>query len=158
MFDAAYFGGKQFFGTDGLQNSLVFQPMPRYLKKISGLLKVSEFRSKGIYNEVIKPPNNMLAPKMGLEERSMHLKFDGSCLKTTKKYFYFPTLIELNIYIVYELDSNLNNFDPALENCLPDAVKLTKNADIEKYKYTGYGIGFDSRGTFYFLMAVLVRM
>ena len=132
--------------------------MPRYLKKISGLLKVSEFRSKGIYNEVIKPPNNMLAPKMGLEERSMHLKFDGSCLKTTKKYFYFPTLIELNIYIVYELDSNLNNFDPALENCLPDAVKLTKNADIEKYKYTGYGIGFDSRGTFYFLMAVLVRM
>ena len=27
-------------------------------------------------------------------------------------------------------------------------VKLTKNADIDKYKYSGYGIGFDSRGTF----------
>ena len=108
--DAAYVRGKQFFGTDDLQNSLVFQPMPKYIKKISGSLKVSEFRSKGIYNEFIKPPNNTLAPKMGPEERNMHLKFDGSCLKTTEKYFYFATLIELNIYIVYELDSNLNNF------------------------------------------------
>ena len=24
-------------------------------------------------------------------------------------------------------------------------MKLTKNADLDKYKYTGYGIGFDSR-------------
>ena len=30
------------------------------------------------------------------------------------------------------------------------AVKLTKNADINKYKYFGYGIGFDRRGTFSF--------
>ena len=29
-------------------------------------------------------------------------------------------------------------------------VKLTKNADIDKYKYSGYGIGFDRRGTFSF--------
>ena len=30
------------------------------------------------------------------------------------------------------------------------AVKLTKNVDIDKYKYSGYGIGFDTRGTFLF--------
>ena len=30
------------------------------------------------------------------------------------------------------------------------AVKLTKKSDIDKYKYTGYGIGFDSGGTFLF--------
>ena len=34
----------------------------------------------------------------------------------------------MNIYIVYELSSNLNNLDFALENCLFGAVKLTKNA------------------------------
>ena len=28
------------------------------------------------------------------------------------------------------------------------AVKLTKNNDIDKYEYSGYGIGFDSKGTF----------
>ena len=30
-------------------------------------------------------------------------------------------------------------------------VTLTKNADIEKYKYSGYGIGFDRRSSFSFL-------
>ena len=29
-------------------------------------------------------------------------------------------------------------------------VKLTKNNDIDKYKYSGYGTGFDSKGTFLF--------
>ena len=33
-------------------------------------------------------------------------------------------------------------------NCLFGAVSLTKNADIDKYKYSGYGIGFD-RGSVY---------
>ena len=35
-----------------------------------------------------------------------------------------------------------------LENCLFGAVSLTKNADIDKYKYSGYGIGFDRHGSF----------
>ena len=28
------------------------------------------------------------------------------------------------------------------------AIELTKNSDIDKYEYVGYGIGFDSKGTF----------
>ena len=28
------------------------------------------------------------------------------------------------------------------------AIKLIKNIDIDKYEYAGYGIGFDSKGTF----------
>ena len=31
---------------------------------------------------------------------------------------------------------------PTLENCLFGAVSLTKNADIDKYKYCGYGHGY----------------
>ena len=34
-------------------------------------------------------------------------------------------------------------YDPTLENYVFGAVKLTKNADIDKYGYFGYGIGFD---------------
>ena len=30
------------------------------------------------------------------------------------------------------------------------AVSLTKNADIDQYKYSGYGIGFDRHGEFSF--------
>ena len=40
--------------------------------------------------------------------------------------------------------------DPTLKNCLFSAVTLTKNADIDKYGYSGYGIGFDRRSSFSF--------
>ena len=39
---------------------------------------------------------------------------------------------------------------PTLVNCLFGAVNLTKNADIDKYKYSAYGIGFE-RGSVYLL-------
>ena len=53
--------------------------------------------------------------------------------------------------IVYELiASSSNNSNPTLKNCLFGAVTLTKNKDIEKYGYSGYGIGFDRKGSFSF--------
>ena len=52
----------------------------------------------------------------------------------------------VNIYIVYELGGSSSHIDdPTLKNCLFGAVTLTKNADIDKYGYSGYGIGFDRR-------------
>ena len=43
-----------------------------------------------------------------------------------------------------------NDSDPTLKNCLVGAVTLTKNADIDKYRYSGYRIGFDKRSSFSF--------
>ena len=40
--------------------------------------------------------------------------------------------------------------DLTLKNCLFGAVTLTKNADIDKYGYSGYGIGFDRKSIFSF--------
>ena len=37
-----------------------------------------------------------------------------------------------------------------INNCLFGSVKLTKSADPEKYKYSGYSIGFDSSLEFLF--------
>ena len=57
----------------------------------------------------------------------------------------------VNIYIVYELGASSSHIDdPTLKNCLFGAVTLTKNADIDKYRYSGYGIGFDRKGSFSF--------
>ena len=39
---------------------------------------------------------------------------------------------------------------PTLGFFLFVAVKLVKNADINKYRYSGYGIGFGMKGTFSF--------
>ena len=57
----------------------------------------------------------------------------------------------VNIYTVHEISKSINICDyPTLEFCLFGAVTLTKNADIGRYKYSGYGNGFDRHGSFSF--------
>ena len=57
----------------------------------------------------------------------------------------------MNIYIAYEINKNYNiSSYPTLENYLFGAVSLTKHVDIDQYKYSGYGIGFDIKGKFSF--------
>ena len=64
----------------------------------------------------------------------------------------------INICTVYEISKSGNISDyPTLENCLFGAVTLTKNADISKSKYSGYGIGFDIHGSFSFPVTGLGR-
>ena len=54
----------------------------------------------------------------------------------------------INISFVYEISRNISISDYlTLENCLFGAVSLPKKADINKYKYSGSRIGFDSGGT-----------
>ena len=57
-----------------------------------------------------------------------------------------------NIYIVYEINKKDNTITSGLtlENCLFGAVTLTKNVNIDRYGYSGYGIGFDRKGRFSF--------
>ena len=74
------------------------------------------------------------------------LEFIRSCLKQDKNTFNHAKII--NIYIVYELRKTYNNSHPNLLDCLFEAVSITKNADIDKDKYTGYGIGFDRTGIY----------
>ena len=42
---------------------------------------------------------------------------------------------------------NISDY-PTLENCLFGAVRLTKNADIDKYGHSGYEIGVDRHESF----------
>ena len=39
------------------QNYLVFQPMCRFFKRIENTDHVSEWKSNGLYDEIIKPPS-----------------------------------------------------------------------------------------------------
>ena len=56
-----------------------------------------------------------------------------------------------NIYIVYELGESSSHVNVrTLKNNLFGVVTLTKNADIDKYEYSGYGIGFNRRSSFSF--------
>ena len=58
----------------------------------------------------------------------------------------------INLYISYTStpwQRNLNTYF-ILSNCLLGSVKLTKNADPDKFNNSGYSIGFDSRSEFLF--------
>ena len=151
-FDSGYFIGKSHFEEDGTQNYLVFQPINRYFKVLANTLYISSWKSKGLSDETIKPPvtsDNSLTPLIDYLANKIRLKFSGSCLKQPKLQYTHGTTV--NIYIVYELGaSGSNDNDPTLKNCLFGAVTLTKNADIDKYGYSGYGIGFDRRSSFSF--------
>ena len=78
----------------------------------------------------------------------VRLQFTGSCLKEDKAPFTPNSLVDL--YIFYELNicSQDLNAEFTLKDCLFWAAKLTKNANPNKYFYSGCGIGFDSRSLF----------
>ena len=147
----SYFIGKNYFGEDGTQNYLVFQPIFRYFK-INTAINVADYvlswKSKGLSDETIKPPStsdNSLTPALSYYRASkIRVKFTGSCLKQDKVKFNHGKVV--NIYIVYELGaSSSSNSDPTIKNCLFGAVTLTEDADIDKYRYSGYRYGFDRR-------------
>ena len=113
----------------------------------------------------IKPrttSNNILTPELDYYDGpKIKLSFDMSCLLQDKVTFNHGKIV--NIYIVYEevsiasingnRDSNLT-----IEKTLFGAVSLTKNADVDKYKYSGYGIAFDRNGSFSFPVGDMVKM
>ena len=82
---------------------------------------------------------NSLAPALNYIGNKTRVKFDGGCLKQDRITF---THEKINLWKY--IDSN----DRALGNSLFGAVTLVKNADIDKYKYFGFGIGFNMKGTF----------
>ena len=65
----------------------------------------------------------------------------------------------INLSISFTLNQKLRNFntDFTLGSCLFRSVKLTKNADLDKYKYSGYDIGFDSAQIFHLQMEALEK-
>ena len=78
-----------------------------------------------------------------------NLKFTGSYLKQDQIIYTNGNIV--NIYLVYKLSqSSSHNDDPTLKNCLFGAVTITKNADIDRYRLSGYGIRFDRRSSFSF--------
>ena len=86
------------------------------------------------------------------------LVIKGSCLKQNKnppksnnnKNATYTPPNRINFFIVYKLDtwSRDLNSDFPLKGCLFGGIKLAKNADLDKYIYSGYSIRFNSRSKF----------
>ena len=127
--------------------------MYRYFKVIANTKYISEWKSKGLSDKTVKPPaisDNGLSPLIDYLGNKIRLKFNGGCLKQQNKLTYTHGTI-VNNYIACELSTSSSFKDnPTLRNYQFGAVKLTKNFYIDKYQYSGYGIGFDRKQNFSF--------
>ena len=138
MYCFFFFIGQSYFVNDRSQNFLIFQGIYNTLTTFSGLSNtIAESESKGLSNEKINPPftaNKSFSPKnLWMHNSKIRLEFKGSCLKQDK--------------VTFTSNNDLNT-DFTLGDSLFRSVKLTENADLDKYKYSGYGIGFDSCSKF----------
>ena len=133
------------------KNYSVFQPTHRYFKTVSANdSNIVSWKSKGLSDESIKAPttsNKILNPSLDYVDTKIRVKFRGDCLKQEKITFNHGKIV--NIYIVYEID----DYHPTtsyliLENCFFGAVELTNHVDVDLYKYSGYDIGFDRKGSY----------
>ena len=124
--------------------------MYRYFKLITSTSSILSWQFKRLSNENIDPPTTSLSPSINYDVNKIRVKFTGYCLKKSNKLTYTHGKA-VNIYIVYELGASSSHVnDPTLKNSLFGAVTLTKNADIDKYRHSSYGIGYYRRGSLSF--------
>ena len=109
------------------------------------------WKARGLHDTKIKAivtTNYLLNLQINIYDiGKIRIEFNGSFLNR-----FPPTMPHrnvVNIYIVYETTSDCKDINyPTLESCLFGSVKLTKNANIDKYRYFGYRIGFDRQLSF----------
>ena len=119
--------------------------MYRYFKRIAGVGTgnyIYYWLSKGLSDEKINSvemPNDTITPYLSYYGPKPRVELNGSCLKQDKITYTNGIIIN----IVYEIAGGHSSNDnyPALQKALLGAVKLTKNADIDKYEYSCYGLG-----------------
>ena len=135
------------FDDVGTQNYLVFQPVYKCFEINSG--KITSKESKGLSNEKISFSTGLIntqPPIPAYDNARIKVKFNGDFLKLDNVTYNHRPIV--NIYVVYRIAPTTIDASNTLQNCLFGSVKLTKNADIDKYKYSGSSIEFDSRGRF----------
>ena len=128
--------GAKYFSSGIFQNYSAFIPPKKYIKYSSGTTWIDSGKSnwmseKNIEN-ITKSIRNF-APTFVDHHVLPDISFNGHCLMNNtisipKKVIY--------LYISYTINIWLRNLttDLTLKNCLFGSVKLTKNADQDKYK------------------------
>ena len=130
--------GAKYFSSGIFQNYLVFIPAKKYIKYFSGTTRINSWKSIGMSEKIIENITKSYS-NFALTFVDHHLlpdmNFNGHCL--IKNNISIPKKV-INLYISYTLGLKLRNLNTefALGNCLFGSVKLTKNADLDKYKYS----------------------
>ena len=143
--------GAKYFSLGIFQNYLVFIPAKKYIKYFTDTTHIEWWKFNGMSGEsteyISKSDSNFSSTFVD-HHLLPDMNFNGYCLK--KNISISKKVMKLNIS--YTLGPQLKNLntDFTLDNCSFGSLKLTRNPDLDKYKYTGYGTGFDSGSKYLF--------
>ena len=146
---ASYFRGKNYFdGDDGAQNTLVFQTMQKQFN-LSKVNQIDKWKSKGLSGQYLNTFGKIGDVLLSKPIKPMHVIFKGKGTLVQNENDIAGGPI-VNIYIVYKTSPKTINSNFVFRNCLFGAIKITNttNSDTDKWQYSGYGVGFDSTGSF----------
>ena len=137
------FNGGKYFSLGIFQNYLVFMPAIKYIKYFHATTRIISCKSNWMSGESIEKitkPDSNFAPTFVDHHSLPNINFNGHCL--IKDNISVPKK-EINLYISYTLGPQLRNQNTnfTLIVWLFGSVKVTKDADPDKYR--GYGVGFD---------------
>ena len=152
--------GAKYFSSGIFQNYLVSMPAKKHIKYFSSTTRIDSWKSNGISKENIEnttKSDSNSAPTFVDHHLLQDINFNGHCLININ--ISIPKKV-IKLYISYTQNPQLRNLNTGftLSNCLLGSVKLSNNAYLDKYKYSGYGIGFDSRSEFLYLTVAWGKM
>ena len=118
-------------------NYSVFQGVCKYFEDVDASKTIIKFHanswtSKGFSDEKISSVSGFKRPFIEYANARIKLKLDESILRQKLS---TSLGLKANYYIVYRLNPRTNSSNIVLENCLFGKIKMTKNADPDKYKY-----------------------
>ena len=147
---ASYFGGKIYFDrNDGAQNTLAFQTMQKHFN-LSNVDQISKWKSKGLSNQYLNLVGTVGHIGLSKQIKPMHVIFKrkGALIQDDNDLIAVGSIV--NIYIVYKTSLKTINSNFVFRDCLFGVIKIsnTTNSDTDKCQYSGYGVGFDSTGSF----------
>ena len=142
--------GKNYFeGNDGAQNVLVFQTTQKHFKLINENQN-DKWKSKGLSNQYLSTFGKISDVILSKPIKPMHIIFKGkgTLVQDEKNIISGGPII--NIYNFYKTSPRTINSNFVFRDCLFGAIKITNttNSDTDEWQYSGYGIGFDSTGSF----------
>ena len=145
----------EYFSSGIFQNYLVFIPAKKYIRLFSGTTRIDSCKSNG--TKYITKSDSNVVPNFVDHQVLPGINFNRYCLISNN--ITIPKKVT-NISISYTLNQwprDLNT-DFTIGSCLFGSVKLTKNTDLDKYKYSSLGIGFDSLSEFSFTDGSIGKM
>ena len=127
----------KYFSSEIYQNYLVFISAKKCIKYFSGTTWNDSRKSSGISEENIENTTKSYSsfPPIFVDHYVLsHINFNGHCLINNNISIPKKVIKLYTSYIINQWLRNLNTYF-IIKNCLFGSVKLTKNADSDKYKY-----------------------